>query len=316
MRRDISFASDGIALSGWLYLPAEAKGTRPWPAIVMANAFTAVKEIYLANYAERFAAAGFAVLVFDYRNFGSSAGEPRCHLIPHAQIEDLRNAITWLRRQPEIDPERIGAWGVSLGGGHVMFLSAFDKRIKAVVAMIPAINQWQNFLTAMPREGLFGFLATLTRDREARYASGEVNYLPLVAPPGQGGLMPEEAYQFYTRVQQTIAPAWQNRITVESMEKFVSYDPTGPIDLIAPIPLLMIVAEQDQIVPMALARAGFERALAPKQFISLPCSHTAVYNTEPFLTQAADAATAWFEANLKAARDRAEAAGHRSAAET
>ena len=141
-----------------------------------------------------------------------------------------------------------------------MFLAAFDKRIKAVVAMIPAINQWENFLTAMPRDAFFGFLATLTQDREARYGSDQLNYLPLVAPPGQGGLMPDEAYTFYTRVQQTIAPNWANRITTGSLEKFVSYDPAGPIDLISPTPLLVIVADQDQIIPPAFGprrvRAG------------------------------------------------------------
>ena len=51
-----------------------------WPAVVLANAFCAVKEIYLSNYGERFVAAGFAALAFDYRNFGASTGEPRCQL--------------------------------------------------------------------------------------------------------------------------------------------------------------------------------------------------------------------------------------------
>ena len=298
MRRDISFRSDGIDLSGRLFLPDAAAGNGPWPAIVLANAFCAVKEIYLSNYAERFAAAGMAALVFDYRNFGESGGEPRQQLLTQQQLDDLRNAVTWLRRQPEIDRERIGAWGVSLGGGHVMLLAAFDKRIRAVVAMIPAINQWQNFLTAMPRAAFFGFLGTLAQDREATYGTETVNYLPLVAPPGQRGLMPDEAYTFYTRAQQTIAPRWDNRISVRSLETFVSYDPTGPIGLIAPTPLLMIAAEQDQIVPLSLARAAFERAGEPKRFLSLPCSHTAVYDTEPFLAQAAGAAADWFQTHL------------------
>lgn len=306
MRRDITFKSDGIDLAGWLYLPEESIGNAPWPTVVMANAFTAVKEIYLSNYAERFAAAGLAVLVFDYRNFGASGGEPRSQLFPHEQLEDLRNAVTWLRHQPGIDPERIGAWGVSLGGGHVMFLAAFDKRIKTVVAMIPAINQWENFLTAMPREAFFGFLGTLAQDREVRYDSGQVNYFPLVAPPGQGGLMPDEAYQFYTQVQQTIAPGWANRISTQSLEKFVSYDPAGPIHLISPTPLLMIVAEQDQIIPPLLARTAFERALEPKRYLSLPCTHTAVYNTDPFLSQATTAAIDWFREYLVGSQERAE----------
>ena len=298
MRRDISFRSDGIDLAGWLFLPEAPAGSGPMPAVVLANAFCSVKEIYLTNYAERFAAAGLAALVFDYRNFGASGGEPRQQLLTQEQLDDLRNAVTWLRRQPEIDRERIGAWGVSLGGGHVMLLAAFDRRLKAVVAMIPAINQWQNFLTAMPREAFFGFLGTLAQDREATYDTATVNYLPLVAPAGQGGLMPEEAYTFYTQAQQTIAPRWDNRISVRSLETFVSYNPTAPIDLIAPTPLLMIAAEQDQIVPIALVRTAFERAGEPKRLLTLPCSHTAVYATEPFLSQAADAAIDWLRTHL------------------
>jgi fermentation-respiration switch protein FrsA (DUF1100 family) len=309
MRRDINFESDGFALSGWLYLPDEAAAGGPWPAVVLANAFCSVKEIYLSNYAERFAAAGLASLAFDYRNFGASSGEPRCQLFPHEQLDDLRNALTWLRRQPEIDPERIGVWGVSLGGGHAMLLAAFDKRIKAVTAMIPAINQWENFLAAMPPEAFFGFLGTLTQDREASYGTDRITYLPLVAPPGQGGLMPAEAYEFYTRAQQTIAPTWENRITTQSMETFVSYDPTGPIHLVAPTPLLMIAAEQDQVVPPALARSAFERAGEPKRFVSLPCSHTAVYDTEPFLSQASAAAVAWFGEHLRATQAAPSSAG-------
>lgn len=310
MRRDISFDSDGHDLKGWLFLPDAPAERGVWPAVVLANAFCAVKEIYLSNYGERFAAAGFAALAFDYRNFGASAGEPRCQLFPHEQLDDLRNALTWLRRQPEIDPERIGAWGVSLGGGHVMFLAAFDKRIKAVVAMIPAINQWENFLVAMPREAFFGFLETLSQDRESRYGTDGATYLPLVGPAGQGGLMPAEAYEFYSRAQQTIAPSWENRITMRSLETFVSYHPAGPIDLLAPTPLLMIVAEQDQIIPPALARSAFDRAGEPKRFLSLPCSHTAVYDTEPFLSQAAAVAIDWFGETLISRRAEATPAGN------
>lgn len=298
MRRDVTFTSCGLTCAGWLWLPDDTEPGTQAPAIVMANAFSAVKEIYLSNYAEKFAAAGFATLAFDYRTFGESEGEPRSQIFPQDQVDDLRNAISWLRAQPEVDPERIGAWGVSLGGGHVMYLSAFDSRIKATVAVIPAVNQWHNFLAVMPREGLFGFLGTLTSDRQERYATGAVNYMQLVAPPGEMGLMPEEAYHFYTEAQRTIAPNWQNQTTMESLERFVEYDPTGPIDLISPTPLLMIVADEDQIIPSALAKDAFERALEPKELLLLPCQHTGIYNTEPWFSKASDASVAWFQKSL------------------
>ena len=299
MRRDVTFASQGVDCAGWLWVPDDLPEGTQAPAIVMANAFSATKEIYLSNHAERFVAAGFVVLAFDYRTFGDSAGEPRCQIFPHDQVDDLRNAISWLGAQPEVDPTRIGAWGVSLGGGHVMFLSAFDKRIKAVVAMIPAINQWENFLVAMPKDAFFGFLGMLTADRQARYTNGQVNYMQLVAPPGEMGMMPNEAYEFYTEAQRTVAPNWENRVTMESLEKFAEYDPTGPIHLVSPTPLLMIVAEQDQIIPAALASAAYERAGEPKELLMLACQHTDVYNVEPWLSQSADAAATWFTTHLK-----------------
>ena len=67
---------------GWLYLPDDLKPGERAPAIVMANAVSAIKEITLPGYAERFSAAGFVVLAFDYRHFGASGGQPRNHIVP------------------------------------------------------------------------------------------------------------------------------------------------------------------------------------------------------------------------------------------
>jgi fermentation-respiration switch protein FrsA (DUF1100 family) len=86
---------------------------------------------------------------------------------------------------------------------------------------------------------------------------------------------------------------------MESLEKFAEYDPTGPIHLVSPTPLLMILAEQDQIIPAALARSAFDRAGEPKELLALDCQHTDVYNVEPWMSQSADAATDWFTSNLK-----------------
>ena len=97
------FRVKAFSVAGWLYVPDDLEGRAP--AIVMANAISAIKEITLPGYAERFCAAGFVVLVFDYRNYGSSDGTPRNHLDPHEQQQDVRNAITWLRAQPEVDLE-------------------------------------------------------------------------------------------------------------------------------------------------------------------------------------------------------------------
>src|SRR6266480_7212180 len=93
MRQDIEFNAEGTTLRGWLFTPDA--GHRPFPTIVMAHGFSAVKEMFLDSFAEVFANAGLAALVFDNRNFGASDGEPRQEIDPWAQVRDYRHAITY-----------------------------------------------------------------------------------------------------------------------------------------------------------------------------------------------------------------------------
>src|SRR3989304_2932277 len=108
MRRDVEFRSEGVICRGWAYTPAKPPGATRWPTIVMAHGFSGVKELRLDRFAEQFAEAGLASLVFDYRGFGASDGEPRQDIDPHAQVTDYRNAISFARQLPEVDGERIG----------------------------------------------------------------------------------------------------------------------------------------------------------------------------------------------------------------
>ena len=71
----------------------------------------------------RFAEAGFAVLIFDYRYFGESEGRPRQLLLTRLQREDVQAAVRFARSQAGIDPNRIALWGTSLGGGHVFYVA-------------------------------------------------------------------------------------------------------------------------------------------------------------------------------------------------
>src|SRR5215475_8196289 len=143
MRKDIAFKTeDGVTLRGWLYLPDEATGRVP--TVVMAHGFSAVKEMYLDQFAEVFAAGGLGALVFDNRNFGASDGEPRQEIDPWAQVRDYRDAITYAEGLPEADPNRIGVWGSSYSGGHVIVVGAIDRRVKCVVAQVPLASGHDN----------------------------------------------------------------------------------------------------------------------------------------------------------------------------
>src|SRR5215211_3699370 len=143
MRHDVEFDAEGVTLRGWLYVPDGATGLSP--AIVMAHGFSAVKEMYLDAFAEVFAQAGMAALVFDNRNFGASDGEPRQEIDPWVQVRDYRHAITYARTRDEVDGARIGIWGSSYSGGHVLVVAAIDRRVKCVVSQVPAISGSQGF---------------------------------------------------------------------------------------------------------------------------------------------------------------------------
>src|SRR5450631_2842385 len=168
MRTDIEFKTeDGITLRGWHYLPHSRPGKVP--TIVMAHGFSAVKEMYLDRFAEAFAAAGLNALVFDNRNFGASDGEPRQEIDPWAQARDYRHAITYATTLPEVDPARIGIWGSSYSGGHVLVAAAIDRRVRAVVSQVPLVSGHDNFRALVRSDFIAGFREMFDADRLARF---------------------------------------------------------------------------------------------------------------------------------------------------
>ncbi|WP_219520067.1 alpha/beta hydrolase, partial [Nonomuraea ceibae] len=108
----MTFNSVGTRCADDLYLPETSD---PVPGLVLGHSGVMVKEA-LAFFAPHFVKAGFAVLAIDYRTVGSSEGEPRGQDYPERQVQDFRSAVSYLQTRPEVQPERIGVWGVSIGG--------------------------------------------------------------------------------------------------------------------------------------------------------------------------------------------------------
>src|SRR5437660_8033835 len=136
-RMDVVFKSGGIDCAAWLYRP---EGDGPHPCVILAHGFGGIREMRLDAYASCFVRAGLAALVFDYRHFGASEGEPRQLLDIKLQLADWTAAIAFARALDGIDAERIALWGTSFSGGHVIQLAAHDKRIAAVVAQVPFVD--------------------------------------------------------------------------------------------------------------------------------------------------------------------------------
>ncbi|MET0199520.1 MAG: alpha/beta fold hydrolase [Rhodococcus fascians] len=138
-RTEASFTSDGIRCAATIFRPQEASATT-LPAIVMAHGFGTPRAMRLYAFAERFAAAGYIVCVFDYRHFGDSDGEPRQLLDIPRQLADWRAAVDYARTLDGVDPSRIVGWGTSFAGGHVLTLAGTGVEFAAVIAQVPHID--------------------------------------------------------------------------------------------------------------------------------------------------------------------------------
>lgn len=149
-QRDISFrTSDNVTLRGWLFTPESA--TNKVPCLVMSHGWSALKEMDLDAFANYFTSKlALSCLVYDQRGFGDSDqkdGHPRQEIIPSLQQSDISDAITFAQSLSEVDPTRIGIWGSSYSGGHVLFAGAVDRRVKAVLSQVYALGSHSNMIS-------------------------------------------------------------------------------------------------------------------------------------------------------------------------
>jgi fermentation-respiration switch protein FrsA (DUF1100 family) len=297
MRHDIEFKTDdGVTLRGWHYLPDTGAG--PFPTVVMAHGYSAVKEMYLDSFAEVFAHAGLASIVYDHRNFGASDGEPRQEIDPILQIRGYRDAITYAQSLPQTDANRIGVWGSSYSGAHALVVAAQDRRVKAVVSQVPLISGHDNARRLIRADYIAGFQALCEEDRRQRYAGQAPAMSPVVAedPAAPSALPTADSWTWFTKTHKDRAPAWKNEVTLRSIEMFLDYEPGAHIAHISPTPLLMIVGLTDHLTAADQALAAYERALEPKRLLTLKGGHFDAY-TQDF-DAASGAACQWFSEHL------------------
>ncbi|ETN43928.1 uncharacterized protein HMPREF1541_11059 [Cyphellophora europaea CBS 101466] len=274
-REDISFqTSDGLTLRGWLYKSALAQDGAKLPCLVMSHGWSALKEMDLDAFAERFVAKlPIACLVYDNRCFGASDGQPRHEIIPALQHADMSDAITYAQSLEGVKPEKIGIWGSSYSGAHVLHVGAVDKRVKAVLSQVPLADGYTNFQRLIRCDFVSSMNQMFQDDRLARAAGKDPGRLPVVdADPMKPSALPTaDSFVFFDAWAKK--SDWKNDCTVRSVEMLRGYHPSAQIHRIAPTPLLMTVAENDVLTPTDIALEAYSRALEPKRLHVLPGGH-------------------------------------------
>ncbi|GAA3436906.1 alpha/beta hydrolase [Kutzneria kofuensis] len=300
VRHDIEFDAEGALLRGWFYEPEGVAG--PAPCVVMAHGWSSTKEMYLDRFAEVFAAAGLAAVVYDNRGWGASeaaAGKPRHEIDPFEQIRDYQHAITFAQNHPRVDPDRIGVWGTSFSAAHAFVVAAIDRRVRAVSGQAPFISGRATYANLARVRNLVVGPAMFTADRRARAEGKPPVMVPVVGtdPDELVGLPTPDSYEYFTHARAELDPAWPNEVTLRSLDNFYGYEPARYLPDVTPTPLLMIVGREDGLTGGNLAASAFQTAAEPKKIVFLPGGHFAAYTGDGFAI-ASQASRDWFLRHL------------------
>jgi fermentation-respiration switch protein FrsA (DUF1100 family) len=281
-RSDVTFASDGVDCAAWLYAPG---GDGPRPIVVMAHGFSATRDQRLDAYAERFAEAGLGVLLFDYRHFGASGGEPRQLLDIRRQHADYRAAIAYARTVPWVDSARVALFGSSFSGGHVIALAAADPSVAAIVSQCPFTDSLASLPKLGPANAARATFAALRDEVRARTGRAPL-YIPPVGPPGTFAVMSTHDAEAGFRAMTAPDSPWENRVAARIALQVVGYRP-GRAAARLRCPALFCICDQDSVAP-AQRSARLVSAAPRGEIRRYPVGHFEIYLGEPFEQAVAD----------------------------
>jgi dienelactone hydrolase len=214
----------------------------------MAHGIGAVKAGGLQPFAERFRAEGFAAVVFDYRQWGGSDGQPRDELSVPRQLQDYRSVIDWVAAQPDVDPTRLFAWGTSFAGMHIIELAASDRRLAGAIAQVPLADGAAGAAMVPPRQAV-RLTALALLDRLGSLLGRPVRYIPNSAGPGQVAVGATEDALYGLRLMTPREPAnFHNRVAARSLLSVAAHRPVRRAAAIR-CPILLIVAQEDTMAP-------------------------------------------------------------------
>lgn len=292
--KNVTYYSDGVAAHAKVFYPKNFDPSKQTPAIVLGQGWGGT-HFSIAKYGARFAERGLVAMAIDYRGWGLSNGYAtiaergdhsidtdathidkrseevivkRTRLIPMDQVEDYRNAISYIQGEAGVDKDRIGVWGSSYAGGHVVTVAALDARVKALVGQIPAIAGKGS------EPAPFELSDRLLGDAIKR------------AREGQGAI----TQTGFSTVRD---------IDMETYEKTSEYQPWHYLPRIGDRPTLFIAAEHEELFDNAEnSRAALEVLTGPKKFVEVPgITHFEMYIDEAFEISS-NAAADWFVQHL------------------
>jgi uncharacterized protein len=273
-RKDLEFRSADDKCAAWLY---PARGDTPKaPIVVMAHGLSGTRRDGLGPFAERFAAAGIAALLFDHRGFGDSGGEPD-RFDPARQLDDWRAAIEFARSLPGVDADRVATFGSSMGGGNALAAAAGDPRVAAAISQVPFLNMLRQAHRSSPLVTARMLLAA---------ARGQ--HLPAIGQPDETAFINAPGGEVGWRHVVAIGEdsRWRNRVS----SRWLLAPPFRPARHAAGLhcPWLLCVGEADRVARPGPAIAAARRAPRAELRTYPGVDHFDIYDGAEFEAVVAD----------------------------
>ena len=273
--RSVSFESEGETCVGTLYLPDRPDTP---PVVVMAPGLGMWRSFVLPAVAERFAEAGFAAFVFDFRHHGDSGGEPRGLADPDKQIADYEAAIETMSDTDAVDSDRLVLWGYSFSGGHVLSVAAENYRVAGVIATAPFIDGRRELRRSLrqPKQFLRSTVAGLRDALSSKIGRG--HEVRLVDDPGGFGVITVPGAKRAVLDAVDRDSAWQNRLPARIFLAITSYRPITSVENIR-CPALLIGGRNDEVTPAGWVEDAADE-ISQSTYLELPANHMSVFDAD------------------------------------
>lgn len=293
--KDVTFKSNNQTLAGDLYLPDDYQAGTQLPGVVVTGAWTTVKEQMPATYAEEMADRGYAVLAFDFRNWGESGGEERQLENPANKAEDIIAAANYLTTRPEVDASQIAGLGICASAGYMVDAAVQSDDLQAIALVAPWLHDREIVNEVYGGEESVQGLIDTSRQAQARYeATGELSLVPAASMTDENAIMYQAPY--YTEADRGMIPEYVNQFNLASWEGWLTYDAIASAeDLTKPT---LIVHSEAAAIPQG-AKEFYRRLSAEKDELWLEnISQFDFYDSPEAVSNASDAVAAHFEQTL------------------
>jgi fermentation-respiration switch protein FrsA (DUF1100 family) len=294
--RKETFFSEGDRLAGKLFVPADYEEKERLPAIIVVGSWITVKEQMATTYAKKLSAEGFATFVFDFRGYGESGGEPRQFESPQKKIQDIKNAVTFLRSLPMIDPDRIGGLGICAGSGYMSWAAEEDKRIKVLAAIAPWLHDAE--LVKLIYGGEKGVNDKIAAGEAAtkKYEQSKANDLVPACSVTDNRAAMFGPFEYYLNPNRGAIPEWKNQFSVMSWPGWLRFDPIKKAGDIR-VPVLLIHSENAAIPDGA--KRFYSKLVSEKDFYWMKGTQFDFYDDPLTVNEASKRVTHWFKKYLQ-----------------